>query len=100
MRSAQSSVRAQHVYSIDVQRGPLWPYVTIEFEKDLYFLSKPQLKEALGALQPGDEVTIDGSKAPFIDHAMRNMLYDYWETANVQGIHYKLRNVVLNCKPE
>jgi MFS superfamily sulfate permease-like transporter len=70
--------------------------VTIEFEKDLYFLSKPQLKEALGSLQPGDEVVIDGSKAPFIDHDIFNMLHDYRETAKVQGIQYELRNVVLN----
>ncbi|QIP15865.1 SulP family inorganic anion transporter [Spirosoma aureum] len=70
--------------------------VLIEFEKDLYFLSKPQLKEALGNLQPGDEVVIDGTKAPFIDHDIFNMLHDYRETAKVQGIHYELRNVVLN----
>ncbi|QJW90203.1 SulP family inorganic anion transporter [Spirosoma taeanense] len=70
--------------------------VTIEFEKDLYFLSKPQLKEALGTLQPGDEVIIDGSKAPFIDHDIYNMLHDYRETAKVQGINYELRNIALS----
>ena len=70
--------------------------VTIEFEKDLYFLSKPQLKEALGSLNPGDKVIIDGSKAPFIDHDIFNMLHDYRETAKVQGIEYELRNVVLS----
>ena len=70
--------------------------VTIEFEKDLYFLSKPQLKEALGSLQPGDQVLIDGSKAPFIDHDIFNMLHDYSETAKVQGISYELRDVRLN----
>ncbi|MBD2755113.1 SulP family inorganic anion transporter [Spirosoma validum] len=70
--------------------------VLIEFEKDLYFLSKPQLKEVLGSLEPGDEVVIDGTKAPFIDHDIYNMLHDYRETAKVQGIHYELRNIVLN----
>lgn len=69
--------------------------VTIEFTKDLYFLSKPQLKEALGMLQPGDEVIIDGSRAPFIDHDIYNMLHDYRDTARVQGIGYELRNVKL-----
>ena len=69
--------------------------VLIEFEKDLFFLSKPQLKEALGTLQPGDEVVIDGSKALFIDHDIYNMLHDYKETAEVQGIRYELRNVML-----
>ncbi len=70
--------------------------VTIEFEKDLYFLSKPQLKEALGTLKEGDDVLIDGSKAPFIDHDIFNMLHDYREIAKVQGIGYELKNVVLN----
>ncbi len=70
--------------------------VTIEFEKDLYFLSKPQLKEALGTLQPGDAVVIDGTKAPFIDHDIFNMLHDYREIAKVQAIDYELKNVILN----
>ncbi len=74
--------------------------VRIVFEKDLYFLSKPQLKEALGSLQPGDTVLIDGSKAPFIDHDIYNMLYDYQETAKVQGIKYELQGVRLSRRSE
>ena len=74
--------------------------VTIVFEKDLFFLSKPQLKEALGTLEPGDEVLIDGSKAGFIDHDIYNMLHDYKETAKVQGITYELRNVLLNRRKQ
>ncbi len=69
--------------------------VTIEFEKDLFFLSKPQLKEALASLRPGDKVVIDGTKASFIDHDIYNMLHDYRETAMVQGIKYELINVAL-----
>lgn len=68
--------------------------VTIDFEKDLYFLSKPQLKEALADLKPGDEVVIDGSKAPFIDQDIYNMIHDYRETAIARGIQYELRNVM------
>ena len=74
--------------------------VTIEFEKDLFFLSKPQLKEALGTLRPGDEVIVDGSKARFIDHDIYNMLHDYKEIAEVQGIKYELRNVLLNRRKQ
>ncbi len=69
--------------------------VRIVFTKDMYFLNKPQLKEALTALQPGDEVVIDGSKAPFIDHDIYNMLHDYRDTAQVQGIAYELHEVKL-----
>ncbi len=67
--------------------------VLIVFEKDLSFLSKPQLKEALGNLQPGDQVVVDGSNAPFVDHDIHTMLHDYRETARVQGIGYELRNI-------
>ena len=64
----------------------------------MFFLSKPQLKEALGTLQPGDEVVVDGSKARFIDHDIYNMLHDYQETAQVQGIRYELKNVLLKSR--
>ncbi|GAB3802863.1 hypothetical protein GCM10028819_31820 [Spirosoma humi] len=70
-------------------------HVTIEFEKDLYFLSKPQLKEALNTLVSGDEVIIDGTKASFIDHDIYTMLHDYRDIARIQGIGYELKNVVL-----
>lgn len=70
--------------------------VRIDFDKELYFLNKPQLKEALGGLEPGDNVIIDGSRAPFIDQDIYNMLHDYQETARVQGIGYELRNIVLH----
>lgn len=69
--------------------------VRIEFDKDLYFLSKPQLKAALTSLQPGDNVLIDGRKATFIDHDIYNMLYDYRDIALAQGIRYELQNVEL-----
>ena len=74
--------------------------VTIEFDRDLFFLTKPQLKEVLGTLEPGDEVLIDGSKASFIDHDIYNMLHDYKETAKVRGIDYELRNVLLNRRKQ
>ncbi|MDB5241620.1 MAG: hypothetical protein JWP57_2245 [Spirosoma sp.] len=72
--------------------------VKIDFMKDLYFLSKPQLKEILGGLKPGDEVVIDGSKAPFIDHDIYTMLHEYRDIAQVQGIGYELRLVVSSPK--
>ncbi len=70
--------------------------VLIKFEKDLYFLSKPQLKEALGTLERGDEVILDGSKASFIDHDIYNMIHDFQDTAKVQGIGYEIRNITMS----
>ena len=70
--------------------------VLMVFDRDLHFLSKPQIKEALAALQPGDSVLIDGRKAHFIDHDVYNMLRDFQETALAQNIDYELREVKLN----
>ncbi|WP_128544131.1 SulP family inorganic anion transporter [Larkinella soli] len=69
--------------------------VLIKFQKDLYFLVKPQLKEALRELQPGDQVLVDGTHASFIDHDIYDILQEFRETAQSQGIHYELKNVTL-----
>ncbi|TAE32894.1 MAG: SulP family inorganic anion transporter [Cytophagales bacterium] len=67
--------------------------IEIKMLKDLYFLSKPQLKETLRSLQPGDQVVVDGANAHFIDHDIFNMLYDFKQVAKAQGIQYELRDV-------
>ncbi|MBO0951304.1 SulP family inorganic anion transporter [Fibrella forsythiae] len=70
--------------------------VLIKFQKDIYFLSKPQLKETLQSLKRGDRVYVDGRHANFIDHDIVNMLTDFSVTANMQGIHYELNEIFLN----
>lgn len=67
--------------------------VVIEFQKDLYFLSKPQLKEALRNLRPGDDVLVDGRGATFIDQDIFNILLDFREKAALQNIRYELHEV-------
>ncbi|MGV3560730.1 SulP family inorganic anion transporter [Larkinella arboricola] len=69
--------------------------VLIKFQKDLYFLVKPQLKQTLRDLQPGDQVLVDGTYASFIDHDIYNILQDFQETAHTQNIKYELKNVSL-----
>lgn len=69
--------------------------VLIKFQKDVYFLSKPQLKEALGSLKSGDKVYVDGRHALFIDHDIFNMLTDFKETAEMQNIQYELDDITL-----
>lgn len=70
--------------------------VLIVFDRDLFFLSKPQLKEALASLQPGDSVLVDGRKISFVDQDIYNMLRDFRETALVRGINYELQDVKLH----
>lgn len=69
--------------------------VLIKFQKDLYFLVKPQLKQTLRDLQPGDQVLVDGTYASFIDHDIYNILQDYRATAQTLNIKYELKNVSL-----
>ena len=67
--------------------------VLIKFQKDMNFLNKPRLKEALRELQPGDQVLVDGRHASFIDHDIYNMLVDYAKTASAHGVAYELQDV-------
>ncbi|MBO0936173.1 SulP family inorganic anion transporter [Fibrella sp. HMF5335] len=69
--------------------------VLIKLQKDMYFLSKPRLKEALRNLKRGDSVYIDGQHAMFIDHDIVNMLTDFGATARAQGIDYELNEISL-----
>ncbi|GAB3919358.1 hypothetical protein GCM10028804_10870 [Larkinella terrae] len=70
--------------------------VLIKLQKDLYFLIKPQLKQTLRELQPGDQVLVDGTHAGFIDHDIFNILRDFEETAKTQNIKYELKNISSN----
>jgi MFS superfamily sulfate permease-like transporter len=67
--------------------------VLIKFQKDVYFLSKPRLKETLRLLKPGDSVLIDGRYANFIDRDIYALLIDHTKTAQTLEIDYDLREV-------
>ncbi|KAB7729048.1 SulP family inorganic anion transporter [Rudanella paleaurantiibacter] len=74
--------------------------VLIKFQRDMYFLSKPQLKEALQSLRPGDSVLVDGRYATFVDSDVYTLLVDFAETAKNQGIKYELRQVTQRKRNE
>jgi len=67
--------------------------VLVKFQKDIYFLSKPKLKETLRSFKRGDSVLIDGRYASFIDHDIYTLLTEYTKTAQTLGIDYELREV-------
>jgi MFS superfamily sulfate permease-like transporter len=67
--------------------------VLVKFQKDMYFLSKPELRETLRSFKPGDSVLVDGRYASFIDHDIYVLLVDYAKTAQTKGIGYELREV-------
>ncbi len=72
--------------------------VLIKFNKDVFFLNKPKLKEILLSLQEGDEVFIDGTKANFIDHDVFNVLLDFKKNAKNKGISVEFKNINRNSK--
>ncbi len=67
--------------------------VLVKFQRDMYFLSKPQLKETLLSLKRGDSVLIDGRYATFIDNDIYTFLIDFAQTAKTMGVSYELRQV-------
>jgi MFS superfamily sulfate permease-like transporter len=67
--------------------------VLVKFQKDIYFPSKPRLKETLRSLKPGDSVLIDGRYASFIDHDIYTLLTEFAQTARTSDINYELRDV-------
>ncbi|MCX6215527.1 SulP family inorganic anion transporter [Spirosoma sp.] len=67
--------------------------VLIKFQKDVYFLSKPELKDTLRSFKPGDSILVDGRYANFIDRDIYALLVDYALTARTLGINYELREV-------
>lgn len=72
--------------------------VLVKFDRDIYFLSKPRLKETLRSLKPGDSVLIDGRSATFIDYDIYTLLIDFAQTAKLLGISYELREVTQRKK--
>lgn len=67
--------------------------VMIKFNKDVFFLNKPQVKELLMNLKKHDVVFIDGTKASFIDHDIFSILIDFKNNALNKGIDVEFKNV-------
>jgi MFS superfamily sulfate permease-like transporter len=72
--------------------------VFIKLNKDIYFMNKSQIKEILVDLQEGDDVTIDGTKANFIDHDIFSILLEFKKNAKLRNIDVDFKNVNKNNK--
>ena len=60
--------------------------ILIKFQKDVTFLHKLALKEALRKIETGKMVYIDVSKAHFIDHDINLLIQEFISTAPERGI--------------
>ena len=68
--------------------------VLIKFNKDVFFLNKPQIKELLMNLKEHDVVFIDGTKSTFIDHDIFSILVDFKNNAQNKGIDAEFKNII------
>ncbi len=65
--------------------------VLIKFQKDVTFLHKMALKEALRKIPEGSEVFIDISKVHFMDHDINQLIQEFIATAHERGIEADLK---------
>jgi MFS superfamily sulfate permease-like transporter len=70
--------------------------VLIKFNKDVYFLNKPQMKEIIMNLKENDDILVDGTKATFIDHDIYNILEEFKSSAKDKKINVEFKNVIKN----
>jgi MFS superfamily sulfate permease-like transporter len=65
--------------------------VLIKFQKDVTFLHKMALKEALRIIPSGSEVFIDVSKVHFMDHDIKQLIEEFIASAHERGIEADLK---------
>jgi MFS superfamily sulfate permease-like transporter len=65
--------------------------VLIKFQKDVTFLHKMAIKEALRKINKGSDVYIDISKVHFMDHDINLLLQEFIATAHERGIEAELK---------
>lgn len=81
------AVRAQQRNAIAIVREP--GAMLIRFTKDMTFLQKAQLKEALRSAEPGTSVTIDRSVCDFVDDDIEELLLEFSQLAPGRRITVK-----------
>ncbi|WP_238806080.1 SulP family inorganic anion transporter [Emticicia aquatica] len=67
--------------------------VLIQFNKDIFYINKPELKQKLASLQEGDFVFIDGTKASFIDHDIFITLEEFQREVKVRNIEVEFKGI-------
>jgi MFS superfamily sulfate permease-like transporter len=65
--------------------------VLVRFAKDVSFLNKPALIEVFAAIEDDLQVEIDGTRAQFVDHDIRECIEDFVAAAPVRGIAVEVR---------
>lgn len=64
----------------------------IRLNKDVSFLNKPLVMEALESIEEGGYVIIDGTRAQFIDSDISEVLEEFKQEAKTKSIHVEFKN--------
>ncbi|MCB9662905.1 MAG: SulP family inorganic anion transporter [Alphaproteobacteria bacterium] len=67
----------------------------VKFLKDVSFVNKARLRKVLTSIPNGSRVIIDGSRAAFIDHDIRETVEDFVQSAPQRDLHVEL----MHCEP-
>jgi MFS superfamily sulfate permease-like transporter len=77
----------------------------LRFNKDIFFINKPQLRKNLELIPDNASVLIDATRANFIDHDVLESIKDFIESSTVRNIDIEIRKThnaryALFCKNE
>ncbi|MFN3562074.1 MAG: SulP family inorganic anion transporter [Chloroherpetonaceae bacterium] len=78
-----------HSATILVNDGNMY---LLKFNKDMSFVNKAELKEALSHIPDGAHLYIDGTRAMFIDHDIYDIINDFQSSALLRHIRVELKN--------
>lgn len=67
--------------------------VLIQFNKDIFYFNKSELKQKLAELDEGDMVYVDGVKASFIDHDIYLTLEEFQKEVISRNINVQLKGI-------
>lgn len=70
----------------------------LKFTKDVSFLHKASLRQALGKIPSDTRLVIDGVKANFMDADIRETITDFMETAKAKNIEVELTGIKITEK--
>lgn len=69
------------------------PHYLLRLQKDVSFLNKAPLRQALAQIEPGSYVIVDGTRAKFIDRDIIETLEDYMASAKESQVTLEIKNI-------
>jgi MFS superfamily sulfate permease-like transporter len=70
--------------------------VLLQFNKDIFYFNKAELKQKLASIQDGDFVFVDGIKSSFIDHEIFLTLQEFQIEMKKRNIEVELKGITKN----